>query len=61
LVVAADKPKQRHRVPDTYTATISGVLSYTDGDTLLDTLEPNGNTTGSTITLNTLGTNIVPQ
>lgn len=39
---------------DTYTATISGVSSYTDGDTYLIRFT-NGNTTGSTININTLG------
>lgn len=39
---------------DTYTATITGVTSYTDGDSYLIRFT-NGNTTGATLNINSLG------
>ena len=39
---------------DTYTTTITGVASYTDGDTYLIRFT-NGNTTGATLNINSLG------
>jgi len=39
---------------DTYTATITGVASYSDGDAFLIRF-PNGNTTGATLNINSLG------
>jgi hypothetical protein len=39
---------------DTYTATISGVTSYNDGDAYLIRF-PNGNTTGATLNINSIG------
>ena len=39
---------------DTYTATVSGVASYTDGDAYLIRFT-NGNTTGATLNINSLG------
>lgn len=39
---------------DTYTATITGVSAYSDGDTFLIRFT-NGNTTGSTLNINSLG------
>ena len=39
---------------DTYTATITGVTSYADGDAYLIRF-PNGNTTGATLNINSLG------
>lgn len=39
---------------DTYTATITGVTGYADGDTFLIRFT-NGNTTGATLNINTLG------
>lgn len=39
---------------DTYTATISGVTSYADGDAYLIRF-PSGNTTGATLNINSLG------
>jgi hypothetical protein len=39
---------------DTYTVTITGVTSYTDGDAYLVRF-PNGNTTGATLNVNSLG------
>jgi hypothetical protein len=39
---------------DTYTATISGVTAYNDGDAYLIRF-PNGNTTGATLNINSIG------
>jgi hypothetical protein len=47
-------PKGTASGTDTYTATISGVTAYTDGDAYLIRF-PNGNTTAATLNINALG------
>ena len=47
-------PKATASGTDTYTATITGVASYADGDAYLIRF-PNGNTTSATLNINTLG------
>jgi hypothetical protein len=47
-------PKGTASGTDTYTVTITGVAAYNDGDAYLIRF-PNGNTTGATLNINTLG------
>jgi hypothetical protein len=47
-------PKATASGTDTYTATITGVTSYADGDAYLIRF-PNGNTTSATLNINSLG------
>jgi hypothetical protein len=47
-------PKTTASGTDTYTATVTGVTAYTDGDAYLIRFT-NGNTTGATLNINTLG------
>jgi hypothetical protein len=52
--IPAGIPKATASGTDTYTATISGVTAYTDGDAYLIRF-PNGNTTAATLNINALG------
>lgn len=52
--IPAGIPKATASGTDTYTATISGVTAYTDGDAYLIRF-PNGNTTAATLNINSLG------
>jgi len=52
--IPAGIPKATASGTDTYTATISGVTAYTDGDAYLIRF-PNGNTSAATLNINSLG------